>query len=51
MPLEVPAVEEGQEPKIYTLAKVCRAFFALLITTQVTPWRLRVRPEEGDETH
>ena len=51
MPLEVPAVEEGGEPKIYKLSKVCRAFFALLdYDPGSAPWRLRVRPEEGDET-
>ena len=51
MPLEVP-VEGREEPKSYTLAEVCRAFFALLDYDPGSEhWRLRMRPEEGDETH
>jgi len=51
MPLEVP-VEGREEPKSHTLAEVCRAFFALLdYDPGSAPWRLRMRPEEGDETH
>jgi len=51
MPLEIP-VEGREEPKSYTLAEVCRAFFALLdYDPGSAPWRLRVIPEEGDETH